>query len=320
MHWSRAPVFGLMPLHGTRAHSVTLIDNIAWMFGGCDERGCWRDVFCFNTETMQWTHPDVNGDIPPPCRAHTATLVDRKIFVFGGGEGPAYYNDVYILDTAMRRWMHPLFPEGTVLPPPRRAHTSVLYKNKLWIFGGGNGSTALNDVWTLDVGGSVDRLRWELVETRGKKPTARGYHTANLIGNVMVVVGGSDGRECFSDIWCLNLDTLLWKLVKLGESHKRLSHTATQVGSYLFIYGGHDGGSYMSDILLFNLVSLQYEPRQVAGRAPSARGYHAACLADSRVFVFGGFNGIEVFDDVHILDLAGAAYLPQVTSFRIDVE
>ena len=49
MHWSRAPVYGAMPLHGLRAHSVTLIDSIAWMFGGCDERGCWRDVFCFNT-------------------------------------------------------------------------------------------------------------------------------------------------------------------------------------------------------------------------------------------------------------------------------
>lgn len=42
-------MYGAMPLHGTRAHSVTLIDSIAWMFGGCDERGCWRDVFCFNT-------------------------------------------------------------------------------------------------------------------------------------------------------------------------------------------------------------------------------------------------------------------------------
>ncbi|TFK81738.1 galactose oxidase [Polyporus arcularius HHB13444] len=319
MHWSRGPVFGAMPLHGTRAHTVTLIDNIAWMFGGCDERGCWQDVFCFNTETMQWTHPDVVGDIPPPCRAHTATLVDRKIIVFGGGEGPAYYNDLYILDTATRKWSHPVFPADSV-PPPRRAHTSVLYKNKLWIFGGGNGSTALNDVWTLDVSGSAEKLRWDLVETRGKKPTARGYHTANLIGNVMVVVGGSDGRECFHDIWCLNLDTLLWSVVKLVETHKRLSHTATQVGSYLFIYGGHDGASYMSDLLLFNLVSLQYESRAIAGRPPAARGYHAACLADSRMFVFGGFNGLEVFDDVHILDLAGAAYLPQVTSFRIDVE
>ena len=38
---------------------------------------------------MQWTHPEVVGDLPPKCRAHTATLVDRKIVVFGGGEGVA---------------------------------------------------------------------------------------------------------------------------------------------------------------------------------------------------------------------------------------
>lgn len=76
----------------------------------------------------------------------------------------------------------------------------------------------------------------------------------------------------------------------------------------------------MTSLTCGSAVSLQYEPRQIAGRPPSARGYHASCLADSRVFIFGGFNGIEVYDDVHVLDLAGAAYLPQVTSFRIDVE
>ncbi|KAI0651330.1 galactose oxidase [Trametes meyenii] len=326
MHWSRAPVYGQMPPRGLRAHSITLVDNVAWLFGGCDDLGCWKDVFCFNTETMQWMHPKVAGKLPRPCRAHTATLVDRKIFVFGGGEGSEYYSDVYVLDTVMRTWYHPISGssieaerEGKT-PARRRAHTSILYKNRLWIFGGGNGSTALNDVWTLDLSGGIENLRWEEMETRGKKPSPRGYHTANLIGNVMVIVGGSDGRECFSDVWCLNLDTLLWSLVKLGENYKRLSHTATQVGSYLFIYGGHDGGTYVQDLLLFNLVSLQYEPRQIAGRPPSIRGYHAACLADSRLFIFGGFNGIDVFEDVHVLDLAGAAYLPQVTSFRIDVE
>lgn len=29
-----------------RAHTVTLVDNIAWLFGGCDEKGCARDVWC----------------------------------------------------------------------------------------------------------------------------------------------------------------------------------------------------------------------------------------------------------------------------------
>ena len=56
MHWSRAPVYGAMPLHGMRAHSVTLIDSIAWLFGGCDEKGCWKDVFCFNTGVFFRSH------------------------------------------------------------------------------------------------------------------------------------------------------------------------------------------------------------------------------------------------------------------------
>lgn len=72
--------------------------------------------------------------------------------------------------------------------------------------------------------------------------------------------------------------------------------------------------------MLSSTVSLTYEKRTIAGRSPSARGYHAALLADSRLFVFGGFNGSEVFDDVYMLELAGAAYLPQVTSFTVDVD
>ncbi|OBZ74514.1 Dynein alpha chain, flagellar outer arm [Grifola frondosa] len=337
MHWSRAPVYGTLPLHGVRAHTVTLVDSMAWMFGGCAERDSWRDVFCLNTgassfsalralelflnaggsaETMQWTHPEMLGDIPPPCRAHTATLVDRRIVVFGGGETSVYYNDTYVLDTVMRRWVRPVFADE---PPPRRAHTAVLYRNKIWIFGGGNGLEALNDVWTLEVGGPIERMRWEHVETRGKKPTPRGYHTANLIGNVMVVVGGSDGRECFSDIWCLNLGAHL--AVVRSTRSVPAALTYGDAGRLIpFIIGGHDGSQYTNELLLFNLVSLQYEPRPVAGKPPSPRGYHTAFLADGRIFLIGGYNGAEAYDDVHLLDLAGAAYLPQVTSFRIDVD
>ncbi|TFY73028.1 hypothetical protein EWM64_g10984, partial [Hericium alpestre] len=220
------------------------------------------------------------------------------------------------------------------VPPPRRAHTSVYYQGKVWVFGGGNGMQALNDLWTLDVSGPMDKMKWESVDTGRKRPSPRGYHTANLIGNVMIILGGSDGRECFSDVWCLNLgmdlsslqelpltsgtDTCLWTQIKPEVTHRRLSHSVTQVGSYLFITGGHDGTEYTSELLLFNLVSLQYEPRPTLGKPPNPRGYHVSLLADSRLFIFGGFNGYEVYDDVHILDLAAAAYLPQVTSFKID--
>ncbi|KAF7331156.1 Galactose oxidase [Mycena sanguinolenta] len=271
---------------------------------------------CTYSETMQWSRPETVGETPPPSRAHTATLVDRKIVVYGGGQGSTYYDTVYVLDTVTRRWSCPNVAGQK--PPPRRAHTAVLYHGKIYMFGGGNGMTALNDVWTLDVS-NMGKMRWDELQTSGRKPSHRGYHTANLIGNVMIVVGGSDGKDCFNDIWCLNLDTLRWTKLVVETPHRRLSHTSTQVGSYLFIVGGHDGTRYRSDLLLFNLVSLAFEPRSTLGKAPTARGYHVTLLADSRLFLFGGFNGTTPFDEVHLLDLAAAAYLPQVTHFDIQL-
>ena len=49
MYWSRAPVHGALPMRNMRAHTVTLVDNVAWLFGGCDDKGCWKDIYCFDT-------------------------------------------------------------------------------------------------------------------------------------------------------------------------------------------------------------------------------------------------------------------------------
>jgi len=323
MYWSRAPVYGTIPPKFMRGHSVTLLDATAWVFGGCDDKELkehvrdMKIIYCFDTETMQWSQRDTVGEIPPPCRAHTMTLVDRKLVMFGGGYGPTYYDSVYVLDTQTRAWTRP--PIAGIIPACRRAHTAVLYQQRIWIFGGGNGMTALNDVWTLDVT-SMSKMKWQKVETTGRRPDARGYHSANLVGNVMIVVGGSNGKDLFTDIWLLNLDTRGWSQVQLGATkHRRIAHSATQVGSYLFVIGGHNSAEYCSEVLLFDLVSLQYEPRSILGKAPSGRGYHATILADSRIFLFGGSNGSNTYDDVYILDLAAGAYLPQVTSFNVEL-
>ncbi|KZP05813.1 galactose oxidase, partial [Athelia psychrophila] len=279
MYWSRASVFGETPGRPMKAHSATVVDNVVWVFGGCDETGCYRDVYCFDTETMHWSHPTMTGEIPPPCRAHTATLIDRKIVFIAGGQGPNYYDKTYILDTITRRWK--LAQIEGVNPPPRRAHTAVLYKGQIWVFGGGNGMQALNDVWALDVAHGVEKLKWTKIDTHGKKPQERGYHTANLVGNHMVVIGGSDGRDTYQDIWFLNLDTALWTKAKLDKEYKRLSHTATQVGSYLFVLGGYEGSAFSPEMLLFNLVTLQWEHRAAYGKPPIQRGYHTTVLTDS---------------------------------------
>ena len=49
MHWSRAPVWGALPMRAMRGHTVTLVDAMAWLIGGCDEKDNSKDLYCFNT-------------------------------------------------------------------------------------------------------------------------------------------------------------------------------------------------------------------------------------------------------------------------------
>lgn len=52
MYWSRAPVFGTIPNRSMRAHSVTLVDHVMWLFGGCDEHESWRDIYCLDVGAL----------------------------------------------------------------------------------------------------------------------------------------------------------------------------------------------------------------------------------------------------------------------------
>ncbi|SPO02318.1 related to KEL2 - involved in cell fusion and morphogenesis [Cephalotrichum gorgonifer] len=339
MYWSRAPVSG-QPHPSLRAHTTTLIGSNIYVFGGCDSKTCFRDLYVFDGDSFHWSKPHVVGDVPLPLRAMTCTAVGKKLVVFGGGDGPAYYNDVYVLDTVNFRWSKPRIV-GDRVPSKRRAHTACLYKNGIYVFGGGDGVRALNDVWRLDVS-DTSKMSWKLVCGPDKAdsgggggggggrggggggakpmPMARGYHTANMVSNNLIIFGGSDGGECFSDVWVYDVDGGGgWKCASIPVAYRRLSHTATIVGSYLFVVGGHNGNEYSNEVLLLNLVTMTWDKKEVYGLPPSGRGYHGAVLYDSRLFVIGGFDGGEVFGDVWMLELAVHAYYSQISHFTIVV-
>lgn len=328
MYWSRAPVSGAAHSN-LRAHTTTLIGSNIYIFGGCDARTCFNTMYVLDADAFYWSVPHVVGEIPMPLRAMTCTAVGKKLVVFGGGDGPTYYNDVYVLDTVNCRWTKPRIV-GDRVPSKRRAHTACLYKNGIYVFGGGDGVRALNDIWRLDVT-DMTKMSWKLVsgpdktsqsgasKDQQRKPKARGYHTANMVGSKLIIYGGSDGGECFDDVWVYDVETHVWKGVPIPVTFRRLSHTATIVGSYLFVIGGHDGSEYCNDVLLLNLVTMTWDKRRVYGQSPTGRGYHGTVLHDSRLMVIGGFDGTDVFGDVNILELAVHAYYSQISHFTIEV-
>jgi UDP-N-acetylglucosamine:LPS N-acetylglucosamine transferase len=118
----------------------------------------------------------------------------------------------------MRHWVKA--KAGGTPPSSRRAHSAAFCKkdNSLYIFGGGDGGKPLNDLHALRLAAASDEpvnvlelaqkqdgMRWERVSSSGNIPPARGYHTMNIVDHNLLVFGGSDGQECFSDLHVLDL-------------------------------------------------------------------------------------------------------------------
>ncbi|ORZ25700.1 hypothetical protein BCR42DRAFT_13029 [Absidia repens] len=324
MYWSRTITYGRAPSRPLRAHSANMVGEMMYVFGGCNQKTCFNQLYILDMDTLTWSKPHTFGQCPPPLRAHSCNVVEYltgkqksySLYIFGGGDGPNYFNELYVLDVETLTWAKPRI-DG-IPSSPRRAHVTCLWQDKIIIVGGGNGTQALADVHVLDVS-DPNQLTWSQMTPKGPAPLARGYHTGNLIKDKLVIYGGSDGHDCFSDVHILNLSTNRWCQIELDQTIPRLSHTATQIGSYLFIIGGHDGYKYSNDVLLLNLVTMTCESKKIYGTPPGPRGYHTAVLHDSRLYILGGYDGSHVFDDLHTLELSSHAYLTQITNFDIDV-
>jgi N-acetylneuraminic acid mutarotase len=182
----------------------------------------------------------------------------------------------------------------------------------MYIFGGGSGAAGLNDLWRLDL---TSAPLWTHLEPVGRKPEPRVYHTATVVRDVMIIYGGLDGKQCFSNIYLYNFksNTFTELVVSGGPRLCRISHTTTSVGSQLFVFGGSNGSIFNNELWIFDLTSKTWSMRECAGRTPTARGYHSSVFHDGRLWVFGGMDTkVEGFTDVTTLELGGSGYLGSV--------
>ncbi|XP_049904417.1 tRNA wybutosine-synthesizing protein 4 [Epinephelus moara] len=152
-----------------------------------------RETVKLNVEQVVCT-----GDPPPPRWRHTATAVSRKgkdfLFVFGGkNESEAVLGDGYFLCLNQQHWTE--VPVEGAAPEARHSHSACSYQGGVVVFGGlDRRGVPLGDTAVLR---PTDRgFSWERIEVQ-PPPVPRYSHSAHVIGEKLVVVGGvwlhSDG-------------------------------------------------------------------------------------------------------------------------------
>jgi hypothetical protein len=237
-----------------------------------------------------------------------------RVMMFAGNRVGISINDCWELALSPAPAWRQITFSGPV--PELRTQAGATYdplRNRMLVFGGFSGTTALNDVWALPLAGEPD---WQVL--RGP-PHPRAGHSAVLdpVRNRMIVFGGM----LSNDVWALSLvGRPVWTpLAPTGTPPiGRLSHTAIYdpIRDRMLVFGGAQGSNFDVTNELWSL-SLGATPTWAlltpTGIAPSAREGHSAIYdpVRDRMLVFGGFDSAPR-NDVWELSLAGIPHWNQI--------
>ncbi|EFJ04563.1 hypothetical protein SELMODRAFT_432297 [Selaginella moellendorffii] len=204
-------------------------------------------------------------------------------------------------------WSKPVM-KGTH-PSPRDSHSSTAVGSKLYVFGGTNGTSLLNDLFVLDTATTT----WGKPDVFGDVPASREGHSASLIGDNLFVFGGcgksSDPseEEYYNDLHVLNTNTFVWKKISTtGVSPiPQDSHTCSFYKNCFVVMGGEDGdNAYLNDVYILDTETMAWREVKTTGAELMLRAGHTTISHGKYLVVFGGFSyDHKLFNDVHTLDL-----------------
>jgi hypothetical protein len=198
-------------------------------------------------------------------------------------------------------------------PPARRSHHGAIYDpdgDRMIIFGGGNESEILNDVWELALSGTPT---WSQISLSGPTPP---YRSGSCVAfdrarDRILLFGGYGVAGVCDDVWSLSLgDSVTWTpLVPAGSGglgRARASAVLDSMGDRLVVFGGFSPtGAQVNDVWSLRLSDpVAWTQLMPLGTLPPARASQCGAMDPvlRRMVVFGG-SGPSDLNDTWLLSL-----------------
>ena len=217
-----------------KAHVSLFFGNYVFIYGGIDPNNNFlNDCWIYDLTRRKWDLLDFRGRYPPPLGYHSCCIALEKdqlnspalsiynkpessrktlpllkiegIFFFGGiNETKIPTNLFFQLSIGMKPAIFEIPPTNGQPPSPRICASMDFSPecNIIFIHGGKNDVESemhLNDIVMLD----LETLNWVHPITNNYKPPARAEHVSSIIGNQIVIFGGSNAERL------LNFDFLM---------------------------------------------------------------------------------------------------------------
>lgn len=158
-------------------------------------------------------------------------------------------------------------PQGRS-PPARTNHSIVTWQDRLYLFGGTDGVTWFNDVWTYDPRSNS----WTELDCIGYIPVAREGHSAALVNDTMYIFGGrtQEGVD-LGDLAAFRISSRRWYMFQnMGHSPSaRSGHSMTAFGKHIITLAGEPSSSVadrneLSMAYILDTSKIRYPPNESA--------------------------------------------------------
>ncbi|XP_066586444.1 attractin-like protein 1 isoform X2 [Prorops nasuta] len=242
---------------------------------------------------------------PEGSASHCSVVWMDSLYVLGG-ESFHRAKMIYVYDYNGNVWWTPQV-DGKI-PTPRYAHSCVLHKDKIYMYGGIiQNSTITNEIWSFNISANV----WEKIAVHDicHNSTMCGHlkvagHTATVVQSherlgkkekMIVIFGYSPQYGYLNTVQEYHLDTKEWQIVettgfpvKGGYGHSSAYDPLT---NRVYVYGGYVSVSQTNHVLTNRLYAYHpnYREWTLLTPAPSARFFHTAVfISGGLMLIFGG--------------------------------
>eukprot|EP01080_Neovahlkampfia_damariscottae_P007374 gene7374-11696_t len=186
-------------------------------------------------------------------------------------------------------------------------HSSVIYKSKLYIFGGyfDRLNQTFDDFFEFD----LFTKTWKKIESN--QPTDRMGHCSIVWNDELYMFGGwhpNFSKSFLTDIQKYNFKKNKWSEVKYKtklENINRCYHSGNLYNNSFYIFGGWNGFKRLNELLLYTLETNNLKLVSIAtGDVPCGRSGHSSTIFDDYLFIFGGFNqNSDRMNDLFMYDI-----------------
>ncbi|XP_037037306.1 kelch-like protein 10 isoform X2 [Bradysia coprophila] len=157
--------------------------------------------------------------------------------------------------------------------------------------------------------------RW--VNVPQKPNVSRCYHGTAVIGTLLYMVGGFDGRNFFNTCCVFDAVNKTWREISPMHTHRSYV-SVTELNGFIYALGGFDGTHRLNTCERYDPITNQWT---LIPSMNVIRSDAHACTIDGKIYIAGGFDGQMCLDSAECYDPDTNLWLniPPMTSRRSGV-